>query len=217
MEFSMHPPIPDLPAELAEALQLGIIVGQNQSFAIVAGRCSAAQAEALLRIRESRLYLRCASSWKEFCPAYLHISSSQADRIIRLWQLHGPAIFELRQLIRISPQDFQAVEPYLKDNALHFNDEAIELDPENAEKVAGAVDEICRNQPPKEKPEPTIPDRVSALEKMCQTIVFEFRHLAEIDCGGEVRFNLGLTLKCVADALQHVNRQHGLYPTDSND
>ncbi|SPF33253.1 hypothetical protein SBA4_1270003 [Candidatus Sulfopaludibacter sp. SbA4] len=134
-----------------------------------------------------------------------------------MWQLHGPAIFELKQLIRISDEDFRAVEPFIKDNALHFNDEAIELDPENAEKIAGAVDEIRRNLPPKPKPATTIPDRVSTLEKMCQTIVFEFRHLADADVGSEVRFNLGLTLKCVTDALHHVNSQHGLYPSDSNE
>ena len=217
----MDQPVPELPAELAELLKLGEVLGQNQSFTIVSGRCSAAGAEALLRMRESRLYLRCASSWKEFCPKYLHISGTQADRIIRMWQQHGPAIFELKQLIRISDEDYRAVEPFIKDNALHFNDEAIELDPENAEKIAGAVDEIRRTTPPKDKPAPTplhgatIPDRMSALEKQCQTIVFEFRHLAEANGGGEVRVNLGLTLKCVANALQHINKQHGLYESDS--
>ena len=83
-------PAPELPAELAELLQLGQVLGQNLSFAIMAGRCSAAQAETLLRIRESRLYLRCSSSWKQFCPRFLHISGTQADRIIRMWQIHGP-------------------------------------------------------------------------------------------------------------------------------
>ena len=91
----------ELPAALAEFLQSGEVLGQNQSFAIVSGRCSAAGAQALLRMRESRLYLRCASTWKEFCPQYLHISGTQADRIIRLWQQHGPAIFELSQLTQI--------------------------------------------------------------------------------------------------------------------
>ncbi|SPF54118.1 conserved hypothetical protein [Candidatus Sulfopaludibacter sp. SbA4] len=219
----MDQPVPDQPAPPAALLQTGKVLGQSHSFSLMAGRCSAAQAETLLRIREGRLYLHCASSWKEFCPQHLHISSSQADRIIRVWQQHGPAIFELKQLIRISSEDFRAVEPFIKENALHFNDEAIELDPENAEKIAGAVDEICSNLPPKEKPAvtplygATIPDRVSTLEKMCQTIVFEFRHLADEDVGREVRYNLGLTLKCVTDALHHVNSQHGLYPSDSHE
>ena len=217
----MDQPVPEQPDATTEVLKLGEVLGQDHSFSLMSGRCSAAQAEALLRIHESRLYLRRASSWKAFCPEYLHISGTQADRIIRMWQQHGPAIFELKQLIRISDEDFRAVEPFIKDNALHFNDEAIELDPENAEKIAGAVDEIRRTTPPKDKPAPTplhgatIPDRMSALEKQCQTIVFEFRHLAEMNCEDEVRYNLGLTLKCVANALQHINKQHGLYASDS--
>jgi len=58
MDQPVPPPAPGagLPPELAELLLLGQVLGQNQSFAIVAGRYSAAQAEALLRIRESRLY-----------------------------------------------------------------------------------------------------------------------------------------------------------------
>jgi hypothetical protein len=208
----MDQTVPEPPAEHGGLLQLGEVLGQNHSFGLMSGRCSAAQAEALLRIRESRLYLHRASSWKEFCPQHLHISASQADRIIRMWQLHGPAIFELKQLIRISPEDYCAVEPFIKDNALHFNDEAIELDPENAEKIAGAVDELRRTLPPREKHASTVPNRLAALEKLCQTIVVEFRSL--LSCGGEVRLNLGLTLKSVSVALQQIEVEHGLYPPD---
>ena len=180
----MDQPVPELPAELAELLKLGEVLGQNQSFTIVSGRCSAAGAESLLRMRESRLYLRCASSWKQFCPKHLNISGTQADRIIRMWQQYGPGIFELSQLTRISPEFYRSIEPLIKDNALHFNDEAIELDPENAAKIAGAVAELRRTMPPappEDKPAPAIPDRMSALEKLCQTIVFEFHNLAGVN------------------------------------
>jgi len=223
----MDQPVPELPAELAELLQLGLILGQNQSFAIMAGRCSAAQAEALLRIRESRLYLRCASSWKEFCPQYVHISGTQADRIIRMWQLHGPGIFELKQLIRISPETYNAVEPFIQENALHFNDEAIELDPQNSQKIADAVAELRRTMPPavgrKAKPEPTplhgatVLERLAALDKQCQAIVSEFQSIASLKCKGEDRLRLELTLNCASAALQQIESQHGLYPQDPND
>ncbi|SPF39437.1 conserved hypothetical protein [Candidatus Sulfopaludibacter sp. SbA4] len=203
-----------LPPELVELLQLGQILGQNQSFAIVAGRCSAAQAETILRIREGRLYLRCASSWKAFCPEYLHISGTQADRIIRMWQQHGPAIFELRQLIRITPEDFRAVEPFIKENALHFNDEAIELDPQNSQKIADAVDDLCRNMPPKEKPAPTTLECLAALDKQCQAIVSEFQRIANLKCHGEARARLELTLNFASAALQQIEMEHGLYPQE---
>ena len=210
-------PLPGLPDELAGLLRLGQVLGQNQSFALVSGRCSAAQAEALLRMRESRLYLRCASTWKEFCPQYLHISGTQADRIIRLWQLYGPAIFELSQLTRISPEFYRSIEPFIKDGALHFHEEAIELDPENAGKVADAVAELRRTMPPKARPAPTIIERLAVLEKQCQAVVSEFQSIAGLNCRGQDRLRLELTLNCASAALQQIESEHGLYPANSDE
>src|SRR5215467_13628610 len=99
----MQPRNVDLPSEMAEVLETGMVLGQNQTFALVAGRCSAAQAESLLRLRESKCYQRLANTWKEFCPRFLQMSSSQVDRIIHCWQEFGPAFFELQKLISISP------------------------------------------------------------------------------------------------------------------
>jgi len=216
-------PVHELPAELAELLRLGEVPGENHSFGLLSGRCSAAQAdsvarsEALLRIRESRLYLRCASSWKAFCPEFVHISGTQADRIIRMWQLHGPAIFDLKQLVRISSEDYRAVEPFIQENALHFNDEAIELDPQNSQKIADAVAGLCRSLPPKEKPAPTVLERLASLDKQCKAIVSEFQSIANLKCQGEDRLRLELTLNCASAALQQIESQHGLYPQDPND
>ena len=61
----MQIPIPDLTPEIAEVFQTGMVLGQNHTLALVSGRCSAAQAEALLRLRESKCYLRLANNWKD--------------------------------------------------------------------------------------------------------------------------------------------------------
>src|SRR5215467_8432280 len=99
----MHSPADGLPPEVADVLQTGVVLGQSQSLAMVSGRCSAAQAEALLRLRESKCYLRIARTWKEFCPQFLNMSSSQVDRIIHCFEEFGPSFFELQRLISISP------------------------------------------------------------------------------------------------------------------
>src|SRR5215468_10490764 len=125
LELIMQPANIDLPPELADVLETGVLLGQNQSFGLVAGRCSAAQAEALLRLRESKCYHRLGKNWKEFCPQFLKMSSSQVDRIIRAWQEFGPAFFELQKLMSISPTVYRSIEPAIKDGAIHFNDEAI--------------------------------------------------------------------------------------------
>ena len=50
-----------------QVLELGIMLGQRRAFGMIAGRCSAAQAECLHRIREERVYLKFAPNWAEYC------------------------------------------------------------------------------------------------------------------------------------------------------
>lgn len=57
-----------LTAENAALLELGIALGQNHAFGLIAGRCSAAQAEGLRRLREEKQYQRCTDKWDDFCP-----------------------------------------------------------------------------------------------------------------------------------------------------
>ena len=65
-------------------LDLGVALGQNHAFGLIAGRCPAAQAAGLRRLREEKLYKRCAENWRDFCPQYLKMSRSEVDR--GLWQ-----------------------------------------------------------------------------------------------------------------------------------
>jgi hypothetical protein len=144
--------IPELAAADAAMLELGVILGQNHAFGVIAGRCSAAQVESMRRLREEKLYKKCCEKWKDFCPKYLKISQPEADRIIRLWDEFGPAYFELSQLTRISAETYRAIAPAIEDGVLHFNGEEIPLNPENSRKVAAAVAEM-RSALPKKSPE----------------------------------------------------------------
>ena len=44
------------PTEAAGSFELGGVLGQRKAFGLIAGRCSAAEAAAIRRIREERLY-----------------------------------------------------------------------------------------------------------------------------------------------------------------
>jgi len=197
-----------LPPEIAEVLQAGLVLGQNQTFALISGRCSAAQAEALLRLRESKCYLRVAKTWREFCPKFLNISYSQADRIIRCWQKFGPGFFELQKLISISPETYRAIEPAIKDGALHFGNEAIELDPENSRKVVAAVTELRRSLPPK-KPVPaaTLQERIVSLDKRCDSLLAEFAEIAQVKCNAKDRDLFEIVVNRACAALQNLERE----------
>jgi hypothetical protein len=130
------------PADKAALLELGVALGQNHTFGLIAGRCSAAQAEGLRRLCEEKLYKRCTEKWEDFCPRFLRISRAEADQTIRAWEEFGALYFELTQLTRVSPETYRLVAPAIQDGALHYQGEAIELNPENARKVAIVVAEL---------------------------------------------------------------------------
>jgi hypothetical protein len=175
----MENEIRELSAEDADLLELGVTLGHNQAFSLVAGRCSAAQAQSLRQLREERKYLKVSPTWKDFGPRYLGMSSSQADRIIAMLDEFGPGYFELAQLTRISADTYRAVEPVVKDHALHFNGEVITLDPENARKVAAAVAELRREaavNPPRPEKQPE--ERILDIDKRFDRIIADIAHLA---------------------------------------
>ena len=57
----------DVAAKKQCLLELGILMGKREAFTALAGRCGAAQAESLRRIRESQIYREVAANWDEFC------------------------------------------------------------------------------------------------------------------------------------------------------
>jgi hypothetical protein len=145
--FMTEYPSTEAAARDAELLDLGVVLGQTHAFGLIAGRCSAAQAEALRRLREDKLYKRLSETWDDFCRGYLQISKTEADRTIRLLEEFGPAYFDVSQLTRISPETYRAIAPAVQNGMLHFNGEAIPLSPEHSRKVAAAVAEMRRAIP----------------------------------------------------------------------
>src|SRR3954452_24321488 len=128
-----------------DLLKLGVSLGQAHTFGLVAGRCSAAQADHLRRLREEKRYVQLDPHWREFCPKYLGMSSSQADRIISYLDEFGPQFFQLSQLTRISADTYRAIAPAIRDGAIQAGGETVELAPENARQVAAAVAELRRD------------------------------------------------------------------------
>jgi hypothetical protein len=102
-------------------------------------RCTAAQAEALRGLRDSRAYQRLDLTWEGFCAGYLGVSRSQVDRIIALLEEFGPQYFELSQLTRVSASTYRQLESNVKDGAIEVYGEPVPLIPENAHKIARAV------------------------------------------------------------------------------
>ena len=157
-----------------EMLDLGMVLGQNQAFGFLAGRCSAAQAETIRRLRNEKLYKRVTEHWKEFCPQYLKMSGTQADSVIRLWEEFGAGYFEIAQLTRVSPETYRALAPAVENGVLNLNGEQIELTIENSRKVAAAVSQVRRSLPSKTPADLPVTERIDRLNHLCTAIIDEF-------------------------------------------
>ena len=155
---------------MTNELDLGRLLGQREAFNVVAGRCSAADAAILREIREKRLWEAYAKSWEEFCTVWLHISKTNANRIIRNLDEFGPTYYEVAQLTRISPETYRAIAPAIRDQVLHHNGEAIALISQNAEKVAAAVAELRKAAA---TPPPLPEDPIARLERRCTEVLKE--------------------------------------------
>ncbi len=202
-------PISELAADHAALLDLGAILGQNLAFSLVAGRCSAAAAEGLRRLREEKLYKRCSEKWDDFCPKYLKMSRVEADRTIKLWEEFGPAYFELSQLTRVSPQTFRAISPAIRDSALVYQGETITLNAENSRKVAAAVADLRRSLP-KKSPDMDLKRRIAKLEKTCTAVIAEFEKISSDPGIGAARMLFQSALTRARAELGRVARDNGL-------
>jgi len=174
----------ELTAEQAEFLNLGDVLGQQRTLGVVAGKCTAAQAATLYRLREEKLYKRITPYWDEFCSQYLKISATEANRTIRQWQEFGPAYFEMAQLTRISPETYRAIAPMVKDGALHHNGDVIPMTPENARQIASTVADLRRALPAPAKAPSSAKapeERVAELDHRCTEVAAEFDKLARLD------------------------------------
>jgi hypothetical protein len=196
------------PANLA-LLDLGVVLGQTQAFGMIAGRCTAAQALGLKRLREEKLYKSCVLTWEDFCRSHLKISKAEANRTIQLFDEFGPDYFDLSALTRISPETYRAIAPAVKDGAIHFNGEAIPLKPENSRKVSAAVAELRRTIQFFGR-NLRITDRIVELDKRCSAIVAEFEEIARDDALLEARLLFNSALSRVCDELGRVALQNGV-------
>ena len=157
--------------------ELGEWLGRRQAFGTIAGRCSAAEAECLRRIRAGKLYLGRSANWSDFCITHLGMTKQNADRIIRLLEEFGPAYFQLSQLVRISTQTYRQIAPSVSEGGLRVNGDIIALDPSNSEKLAAAVAEL--RVPKKPEAAPTGWDRLANAQHQFRCVTEELAQLGK--------------------------------------
>jgi hypothetical protein len=194
-----------VPADDAGDFELGVMLGTRKAFAAVAGRCSAADAECIRRIRDQKLYLRRSASWTEFCPQFLGLSRTHANRIIRYLEEFGPDYFEVAQLTRITPEQYRAIAPAIRDRSIHVNGQAIALIPENSDRVTAAVAELRHAAPAAAAI--SVQDRMAALGRRFDQLAADYEEFAATPMTLAERSQLGAVLSPVIAKLEGLHRR----------
>jgi len=122
-----------------EWFDTGAWVGRQQAFAVIASKCSAAQAVAIKELRESRAHEKLGLTWDEFCPKYLGVMRGCADRYIRQLEEFGASYFNLSQIARISPDTYRQIADKVQGNSIDIEGENIPLTLGNAARIRAGV------------------------------------------------------------------------------
>ncbi len=122
-----------------EWIDAGACVGRQQAFAVIANKCSAAQALCLKQVRETQLFEKLGLTWEEFCKEYAGISRENADRLIRQHEEFGDAYFRLSEIARISPETYRQIAGQVSDEGLEFDGGKLALIPENGPRIRAAI------------------------------------------------------------------------------
>jgi hypothetical protein len=164
-EIENGKPVPGEPDLLS--LDLGRWMGRREAFGLMAGRCSAADAESLRRIRDEKLYKRLNCTWAEYCMRHLNVERRSVDRAIGYLQEFGPAFFHVTQLTHIGPKDYRSIAPNIGQDGVMLDGTAVTLLPENSQEVSSAVAELLKRIERKEK-SAALP--FDAALKRCQAV-----------------------------------------------
>ena len=129
---------------VGDAYELGEWMGRKQAFSGLAGRCSAADAECLRKIRSRKQYRALKLTWKQFCEQRVGVSHVTADKIIGLLEEFGPAYFLLSQATRISEREYRQICSAVRGQNLLCAGEEIPIDADHAPKLNAAIEQLRR-------------------------------------------------------------------------
>ena len=160
-----------------ESIEAGIAIGRQQAFALIAARCSLAQALTLKNIKESRVYEALGFTWDQYCPEYFGISRVTADRIIHQLNEFGQSYFRLGELAHVSEGEFRRIASKVTDGAVEFDNESIPLTPENGPRIRQAVRALLLQLRNRQSQSPPRSDAVSLLLSRLEALLSDMRRL----------------------------------------
>jgi hypothetical protein len=185
----------ETPADGPTLLEVGTWMGRHQAFALIASKCSAADAECLREIRDKKHYKTLGLTWEEFCNRHAGVDPKTAERIVERLEEFGEAYFNLSQIISIQPAGYRLLASNVTGNTLEVDGQKIPITPEHAPQIIEAVQQL-RSRLDREQSKARIP--FSALQNRLD--------LCHAELAGAVRRGLGdsegkLLIALLTDAI----------------
>src|SRR5690242_4295377 len=145
-----------LAARLNAAMDIGELIGQTKAFTRIAGRCTAAKAQALTAIHDEKQYRKLGMDWNGFCQNKVGINRRLADQIIREFKEFGPQYFDLAQVTPINAAQYRLIAASVSEQGLTHAGETIAFTEKNAPRLAAAVADLRKAaEPPAGKTPPS--------------------------------------------------------------
>jgi hypothetical protein len=117
-------------------------VGRQQAFAVMASKCTLAQAECLRQMRETRAYEAYGLTWEKFCRQHAGIARSHADHLIHKLNEFGATYFRLSELVNISDATYRKLEPRIHGDTIEIGGQQLAIIPENAPKLRAGINRL---------------------------------------------------------------------------
>lgn len=129
-------------------IDLGSWIGLQQAFAVVSGSCSAARAQCLKQVRDSKMLDDLGFTWDEFCKDYAGLSRQHADHLIQQYAEFGDAYFRLSEIARVSSRTYRQIAAHVDGETIEIDGEKLALTPANASRIRAAIQSLRqRNRP----------------------------------------------------------------------
>ena len=142
MDDQLVPVTADLSADDKQLFDFGTLLGRHQAFALIANKCSAADAFTLREIKEEKLYRKLNLSWEDFCRRYAGVCDKTADRIIANLDEFGESYFNLSQILPVRADTYREIASKISDNTLEVDGRKIEINRENTLELMDAVSRL---------------------------------------------------------------------------
>src|SRR5690349_17800422 len=95
-------------------------LGRREAFAMLAGKCSAAQAESMRRVRDSKAYREKDWTWEECCVKGFGSSRRNVERTLRLLDEFGPAYFHVAQMAHVTAEEYRAIAANISTDGVRY-------------------------------------------------------------------------------------------------